>query len=161
MTTPNPYRKFLWMFGLIMPLGIALPLSLPIAAFYNDWIDGIMASTVLWLAMLPASFFIAWLATRRRCARNLTGIFVTAQLGFASGTGLRIPHYDSDRHHHASSRQLFPYGSFVYCIDSGRFIIFSRSLLVAEKSIGGKQTSAACITKYMQNAGSFAPVEQP
>lgn len=83
MTTPNPYRKFLWMFGLIMPLGIALPLSLPIAAFYNNWIDGMMASTVLWLAMLPASFFIAWLATRRGCARNLTGIFLTTQLGFA------------------------------------------------------------------------------
>ena len=83
MTTPNPYRKFLWMFGLIMPLGIALPLSLPIAAFYNDWIDGMMASTVLWLAILPASFFIAWLTTRRRCARNLTGIFLTTQLGFA------------------------------------------------------------------------------
>lgn len=83
MTTPNPYRKFLWMFGLIMPLGIALPLSLPIAAFYNNWIDGMMASTVLWLAMLPASFFIAWLAAHRRCVRNLTGIFVTTQLGFA------------------------------------------------------------------------------
>lgn len=83
MTTPNPYRKFLWMFGLIMPLGIALPLSLPIAAFYNNWIDGMMASTVLWLAILPTSFFIAWLATRRHCARNLTGIFLTTQLGFA------------------------------------------------------------------------------
>ena len=83
MTIPNPYCKFLWIFGLLMPIGIALPLLLVLAMFYGTWIDAIIADAVLWLAMLPASFFIAWPAARRRCTRNLAGILLTTKIGFA------------------------------------------------------------------------------
>ncbi len=83
MTTPNPYCKFLWIFGLLMPIGIALLLLLVLTMFYGTWIDAIIADAVFWLAMLPASFLIAWLAARRRCTRNLAGILLTTKIGFA------------------------------------------------------------------------------
>lgn len=84
-TQSKPYRKFFWLFGLLMPAETALitafiTLSLYVSFSALDMVLG--AAFMLWLIGFPAAFLIAWLASRFKWKRNPKGIALTTFTGF-------------------------------------------------------------------------------
>ncbi|MCG7657444.1 hypothetical protein [Wielerella bovis] len=81
----KPYRKFFYLFGLLMPAETALMASFITLLLYVDFsavgmILGV--AFIFWLIGLPAAFLIVWLASCFKWTRNLKGIALTALTGF-------------------------------------------------------------------------------
>lgn len=85
ITKPQFYWQFFWKFGLFMPFYTALLAALITLTIYVDFsaITIVFSmALVFWLIGLPASFFIAWLASYFKWKKNGKDIVLIALVGF-------------------------------------------------------------------------------